>query len=90
MKVMLKQSFKNMGYCWLMSDIVKNSFFLLEGKGLHQMRLDGRWLIKDSFRLTKEKINFNAMHILYSFRVRSLFSNFLYTMKELTKATSKW
>ena len=23
MKVMFKQSFKNMGYCWLMSDIAK-------------------------------------------------------------------
>ena len=28
MKVMVKQSFKNMGYCWLMSDIVKNSFIV--------------------------------------------------------------
>ena len=26
MKVMCKQSFKNMGYCWLISDTVKNSF----------------------------------------------------------------
>ena len=37
MKVMFKQSFKNMGYCWLMSDIVKNTFFLSEGKGLHHI-----------------------------------------------------
>ena len=37
MKVMFKQSFKNMGYCWLMSGIVKNSFFLFEGKELHHM-----------------------------------------------------
>ena len=29
---MVKQSFKNMDYCWLMSDIVKNSSFLFEGK----------------------------------------------------------
>ena len=34
MKVIFKQSFKNMGYCWLMSDIVRNSFFLFEDKGL--------------------------------------------------------
>ena len=26
MKVMLKRSFKNMGYCWLMWDIVKKQF----------------------------------------------------------------
>ena len=53
------------------------------------MGLDGRWFGQDSFQLTKEVIKFNAMHILNSFRVRSLFSNFLYTIKDLTKATSK-
>ena len=37
MKVMFKQSFKNMGYCWLMSDIVRNSFFFFEDKGLYHM-----------------------------------------------------
>ena len=31
MKLIFKQSFKNMCYCWLISDIVKNSFFLFEG-----------------------------------------------------------
>ena len=50
--------------------------------------LDGWWFGEDSFLLTKEAINFNAMHILNSFRVRSLFSDFLYTIKELTGATS--
>ena len=128
MKVMFKQSFKNMGYCWLMSGIVKNSFFLFEGKGLHHMmntqqmfcylflfgskqyivvtkkivkfdggirpeiwtlaRLDGRWFGEDRFWLTKKGINFNAMHTLNSFRVTSLLSNFLYTIKKLTRATS--
>ena len=123
MKVMFKQSFKNMGYCWLMSDIVKNSFSLFEDKGRnHKMntwqmfcssflawehtvqrrlvskkiskcdegirsglwdlvRLDGRWFGKDSFRLTEEAISFNAMHILNSFIIRSLFSNLSYTIK---------
>ena len=47
------------------------------------VRLSGRWFGQDSFRLTKEAINFNGMHILNSFRVRCLFSNFLYTIKEL-------
>ena len=42
----------------------------------------------DSFWLTNEVIDFSDMHILNSFRVRSLFSNFLNTKKELTKATS--
>ena len=34
---MFKESFKHLGYCWLISDIVKNSFFLFEGKGLHNI-----------------------------------------------------
>ena len=40
------------------------------------------------FWLNKEAINFNAMHILNSIRVRSSFSNILYTIKELTRAKS--
>ena len=36
----------------------------------------------------KEAINFNALHILNSLRVRSLFSSFLYTIKGSTRATS--
>ena len=35
----------------------------------------------------KKKIYFNAMNILNSLRVRYLFSNFLYIIKELTRAT---
>ena len=42
---------------------------------------------QDSFWLKKEAINLNAMHILNSYSVRSLFSNFLYTVKDLTRAT---
>ena len=38
------------------------------------MHLDGQWF---------GHINFNAMPILNSIRVRSLFSNILYTIKEL-------
>ena len=34
---MFKQSFKNMGCCWLMSDIVKNSFFLFKEKERHHI-----------------------------------------------------
>ena len=45
------------------------------------MRLDGRWFGKDSFRLTEEAINFNAMHILNSFIIKSLFSDLSYTIK---------
>ena len=52
------------------------------------MRLDRRCFGQDSFWLTKEAISFNAMRILNSFGVRSLFSNFLYSIKELTRATS--
>ena len=52
------------------------------------LRLDEQCYAKDSFRLTKEVINFNAMHILNSFRVRSFFSNFFYTFKELRRVTS--
>ena len=131
MQVIFYQSFKNVGYCLLMSDIVKNSFFLFEKKWLHHEHnehvtnvlfsfpatehtvnrrlvskkivkceggirlrlwalflLYGRWFRQDSFRLTKEAINFNVMHILNSFRVRSLCSNFLYTIKGLARATS--
>ena len=127
---MFKQSFKNMGYCWLMSDIATKQFLsswrqratshielvtnvLLAfsawehtvhyrfvskkigkcvgdiGPGLWALvHLDGRWFGEDNFRLTKEVINFITMHISNSFRVRSFFSNFLYTIKELTRATS--
>ena len=128
MKVMFKQMFNNIGYCWVGSDIIKNSFFLFEGKRIHHImnmqqivcflfllgsthfcfvpkkigkcdggirsglwalvRLDGRWFGQDRFWLTKEAINFNAMHILNFFRIRSLLFNFLYTMKELTRETS--
>ena len=123
---MFKQSFKNLRYCCLMSDIVKDSFFwrqratLYNGKvanvlfsfpaGEHTVhrrlhfkkigkwdggitpdfwalvRLDGWWFRQESFQLTKEVINFNAMHILNSFRVRSLLSNFLYTIKKIDKS----
>ena len=37
MKVMFKKNFKNMGYCWHMSDIVKNSLFIFEGKRLYNI-----------------------------------------------------
>ena len=37
MKIMLKQSFKNMGYCWLMSDIAKHNFSLFKSKGLYDI-----------------------------------------------------
>ena len=52
------------------------------------VRLNRGWIGQDIFLVTKEVISFNAMHILNSFRVRSLFSNFLYTIKELRRATS--
>ena len=133
---MLKQIFRNMGCCWLISDIVKNSFFffwrqeatsnnevtnvlfsfsaweyrvhrrLVSNKigkfdgdirpGLWALvHLDGRWFGQESFWMKKEAINFNAMHNLNFFKVRSLFSNYLYTIKELTRATlnrskNKW
>ena len=115
-----------MGYYWLMSDIVKNSFFLFEGTTYNEqvtnvlfsfpawvhtvhrrlvskkigkcdggiglglwtlVCLDGQWFGQDTVQLTKEAINFNTTHILNSFRVRSFFSNFLYTIKKLTRAT---
>ena len=59
------------------------------GQGLWALvHLNGWSFGQDSFWLTKEAINFNAMHILNSFRVRSLSSKFFYTIKELTRATS--
>ena len=51
------------------------------------VHLNGQWFGQDSFWLKKEAINLNAMHILNSYSVRSLFSNFLYTVKDLTRAT---